>query len=423
MPIKDYSTTAGSNTSVDGINIAEGCLPGNVNNAMRAMMADTRSFYQSGGWIDLGYTHTYASSTSFTVSSDVTAFYPVDQRVRAVGATTGTIYGTITASSYSAPNTTVTVSWDSGSLQSEALTVSVSFMTVTGSPVSTGNVTGPVSTTENNVPQWDSTTKQLKDGVAIGVAAGNIVQVDQANTSTASATTTNLGTTLQHTITGTTTITAFGGVAGVRYQVVFAGALTLTHHASNLILPGGANITTAAGDQAEIYMITASTCRVKYIKASGEAISGGGVIQTVNTSDGTLATGTTQIPLDNTIPQQTEGDEYITLAITPTNASNKLKVEVVANFGSSSNNMITVALFRDATASAVAAVSDRGVALNAILNFKLTYWVTAGSTSATTFKVRAGSETTDTVSFNGANGSQYLGGVMASSITITEYSV
>lgn len=274
MPIKDYSTTAGSNTSVDGVNIAEGCLPGNVNNAMRAIMADTRSFYQSGGWIDLGYTYTYASGTSFTISSDVTAFYPVGLRVRAVGATTGTIYGEITASSYSAPNTTLTVSWDSGSLQSETLTISRSFMTVTGSPVSTGDVTGPASSTDNAVALFDGTGgKTLKNGVPIGVAAGNIQQVDQANTNTASASTTNLGTTLQHTITGTTTITAFGGVAGNRYEVVFSGALTLTHNASSLILPGGANITTAAGDQAEIYMITASTCRVKYTKASGQPVA------------------------------------------------------------------------------------------------------------------------------------------------------
>ena len=35
----DWSTTAGSNTAVAGINIAEGCDPGNINNAIRAVMA------------------------------------------------------------------------------------------------------------------------------------------------------------------------------------------------------------------------------------------------------------------------------------------------------------------------------------------------------------------------------------------------
>ncbi|UNY40285.1 putative tail fiber protein [Paracoccus phage vB_PmaP_KLEP18-1] len=42
MSVFDYSTTPGANTSVDGVNIAEGMPPGNVNNAMRSMMADTR---------------------------------------------------------------------------------------------------------------------------------------------------------------------------------------------------------------------------------------------------------------------------------------------------------------------------------------------------------------------------------------------
>lgn len=40
MAISNWSTTASSNTSVDGINIAEGCPPSNVNDAMRAIMAN-----------------------------------------------------------------------------------------------------------------------------------------------------------------------------------------------------------------------------------------------------------------------------------------------------------------------------------------------------------------------------------------------
>jgi hypothetical protein len=49
-------------------------------------------------------------------------------------------------------------------------------------------------------------------------------------------------------ISGTTTITSFGtNYNGPRF-LRFSGALTLTHNASTLILPDGANITTAAGD-------------------------------------------------------------------------------------------------------------------------------------------------------------------------------
>lgn len=40
MPIKDYSTTPSYNTAINGINIAEGCAPSNINNAIRQLMAD-----------------------------------------------------------------------------------------------------------------------------------------------------------------------------------------------------------------------------------------------------------------------------------------------------------------------------------------------------------------------------------------------
>ena len=69
----------------------------------------------------------------------------------------------------------------------------------------------------------------------------------------ASATTTDLGaqTSTNLRITGTTTITGFGTIAsGTVRNLRFADALTLTHNGTSLILPGGANITTAAGDTA-----------------------------------------------------------------------------------------------------------------------------------------------------------------------------
>lgn len=44
MPIADYSATADNNTSISGINVAEGCLPSNVNNAIRQLMADLAQY-------------------------------------------------------------------------------------------------------------------------------------------------------------------------------------------------------------------------------------------------------------------------------------------------------------------------------------------------------------------------------------------
>ena len=65
-------------------------------------------------WVS-GPTPTFVSTTQFTVAGDKTADFQVDRRVR-VTVTAGTLYGEITAASYSDPNTTVTVELDSGNL-------------------------------------------------------------------------------------------------------------------------------------------------------------------------------------------------------------------------------------------------------------------------------------------------------------------
>jgi hypothetical protein len=81
----------------------------------------------------------------------------------------------------------------------------------------------------------------------------------QAWVDLASATTTDLSTVGANVrITGTTTITGFGTAAsGITRKLRFAAALTLTYNATSLILPAAANITTAAGDTAEVISLGA----------------------------------------------------------------------------------------------------------------------------------------------------------------------
>lgn len=145
------------------------------------------------------------------------------------------------------------------------------------------------------------------------------------------------------------------------------------------------------------------------------------VIQVKNTETGAVATGTTQIPRDDTIPQNTEGDEYMTLAITPTSATNKLRIDVVVNLSVNANGRTMIAaLFQDTTADALAVGSSRVEVSTATTEIVFSHYMTAGTTSATTFKVRAGCSDTGTTTFNGANGARLFGGVMASGITIAE---
>jgi hypothetical protein len=147
--IKDYSTTAASNTAVGGVSIIEGMIPSTLNNALRAILADTREWYNDSQWViygdgDSAFTFTYVSATTFTVDgSDVTSFYHANRRVRATGSTTGTIFGTISSSSFST-NTSVIVTWDSGSLQNEAIEISVAALSATNNSIPEGIVSTAV---------------------------------------------------------------------------------------------------------------------------------------------------------------------------------------------------------------------------------------------------------------------------------------
>ena len=90
----------------------------------------------------------------------------------------------------------------------------------------------------------------------------------------ASASTINLTTSTGNLVdvTGTTTITAITLADGAERTVRFTGALTLTNGAS-LVLPGGANITAAAGDFATFRGYAAGVVRCSgYVKASGAAV-------------------------------------------------------------------------------------------------------------------------------------------------------
>ena len=143
--------------------------------------------------------------------------------------------------------------------------------------------------------------------------------------------------------------------------------------------------------------------------------------QIVTYQTGVVATGTTLIPFDNTIPQNTEGDQYMSLAITPKNINSTLEIDAEWNGSSSAGNYIAIAMFQDTTASALAVANANNFIPNASTQVKLKHIMTAGTISATTFKIRVGGITASTTTFNGFNATQHFGGVMASRITIKEY--
>jgi len=153
----------------------------------------------------------------------------------------------------------------------------------------------------------------------------------------------------------------------------------------------------------------------------GTATGFGKLLQVVNFQTGAVATGTTLIPRDDTIPQNTEGNEFMTLAITPQNASNKLIVNVSAMVAPSTSAYLIGALFVGAASDAIAAqLFDVPSSANQGANLNLTHYLTAGVTTELTFKIRIGLDRAGTITFNGSAGARKFSTIPKSSMTIME---
>ncbi|MBN2115200.1 MAG: virulence factor Pgp3 [Anaerolineales bacterium] len=164
------------------------------------------------------------------------------------------------------------------------------------------------------------------------------------------------------------------------------------------------------------------------MKRIGILTGGGGgsesvLVQRVEaTPNTTYSSITTALPVDDSIPQNTEGDEVITVTITPTSATNRLVIR--AKFmGTSNTALLTViALFQDATANALAVAYQISTA-DGLMSIDLVYEMAAGTTSATTFKLRAGNNGGATTYVNGVSAGRRFGGVSACRLSVEEIKV
>lgn len=146
----------------------------------------------------------------------------------------------------------------------------------------------------------------------------------------------------------------------------------------------------------------------------------GNLIQLASNTDGAVATGTTTVPYDDTIPQITEGTQFMTQAITPTSAANLLQVEALLMLAPGTNGVsVTAALFQDATAGALA-VSHDPSGVQEPFPVAISHMMLAGTISSTTFRARAGGNSATTTNFNGSGAARKFGGVMGSRMTVRE---
>ena len=148
---------------------------------------------------------------------------------------------------------------------------------------------------------------------------------------------------------------------------------------------------------------------------------GGKLLQQVNTQTGAVSTGTTIFPEDDSIPQNTEGDEYMTLSITPKSATSVINIEVHVFYSQSTGTRSGIGLFKDSDADALAFTSNFIKDSTSMSNMQVFYSETSGNTTARTYKVRCGNiQNAGTFTFNGQSGNRKFGGTVLSTIRILE---
>ncbi len=132
-------------------------------------------------------------------------------------------------------------------------------------------------------------------------------------------------------------------------------------------------------------------------------------------------TGAGTVPFDNTIPQSTEGSQFLSMVYRPLRAENLLRITVAFNFSNdlSGGSQITN-LFVNSEANARATVVQPGLVSTAIYGVRLSYDMVAGTTSPITFALRSGGNVAGTTTMNGNAGANF-GGVLRSHITVEEY--
>lgn len=132
-------------------------------------------------------------------------------------------------------------------------------------------------------------------------------------------------------------------------------------------------------------------------------------------------TGTTTIPADDTIPQNTEGTEFMSVAFVPSESVNVLDIQAKTYLSrNAAPGIVVAALFQDSTANALASAWQNVISNQGAFYTMLNHMMLAGTSSSTTFKIRAGGEAASTTYFNGNSAGRYFGGTMYSYIRITE---
>lgn len=146
------------------------------------------------------------------------------------------------------------------------------------------------------------------------------------------------------------------------------------------------------------------------------------LFQNIYFSTGAVATGTAVVPHDDTIPQISEGTQFLATSFTPRFSDSLIEIDFSLSLAGSVGARLSASLHVSNSVNALATnFAYAGTNENVIISGKFVYPTGLGSTANVTFSVRGGISTAGTYTLNGYGATRYYGGTMDSFITVKEY--
>jgi hypothetical protein len=171
---------------------------------------------------------------------------------------------------------------------------------------------------------------------------------------------------------------------------------------------------------------SAGTGAVESLSAAQvRAITGNPVVQRVRSVITATSSGTTVADLrySATAPAMTHGDQYMTITITPTSATNRIRIRLMGHWSNSAATQVSLIIGRagDTNARSLHTTFPSSVRSDYVTRVYHEFDEVAGGTSAITYNVRAGGTIAGTMTFNTAQFSAGTPALQQSWIEAEEY--
>lgn len=266
--ISTWSTTSGSNNATPPDGFPEGMAQNLYNNSAREVMAAVRSWYEDPEWIDItsAFTLSKVAANQIKIASYLgTVNFPVGCRIQMIP---GPVICNVTVSTYSAPDTTLTVDGTVPAVPTQLLRF-ISNTARTGAFTATGNTIGQIALHTATGPLKSAAYKD--SSTAIGDVPVNTVAA-----ALGTAAYVNTGTTSGTTVPLNTSSAALGASAYLApparvyarktADVTMGGAIAVISSLSNISVPG-------TPDGAKKYRVNAQVQVLELSSVTGETLT------------------------------------------------------------------------------------------------------------------------------------------------------